>query len=281
MTTQETRRFVKLILGLTAAALTICTVCRTLRHAEASYTQELANLRQNRCEGTQRFHRCDKKGLIAHGGGLGEFLYTNSTEAIADSLYRNFRFIEIDFQETPDHHLIGAHDWQHFHSITGHAGERTPLTLAKAEERKIYQKFHPATARDLREFMRSHKDFILVTDKINNYELLMREIPYPEQMIVEVFSPQDYLRALKVGIPFAAFNVPNKAALKLAQQHLFPIITISADLFLNNAETMQRMGICIMVYGTEGIDLQAFVNKHLGNTASMIYTSEISPASQH
>ena len=281
---QKNTKSVKFILSLLTVVLTLYSVGRSIRHAGLCYTHELAGIMKIHGDSGKRFHRTDKAGQIAHGGGMGDFLYTNSTEAIADSLRRDFRFIEIDLQETLDHHLIGAHDWSHFHSISGNTGNSAPLTLNQVKERKIHQKLHPVTADELCVFMRNHPDFILVTDKINNFELLLREIPYPQRMIVEVFSPLDYLRALKAGIPFPAFNVSNQAAIKLAKQHLFPIITISADLFLNNTETMRAMhqqGICIMVYGTEGIDLPAFVGEHLGNAASMIYTSEISPAQQH
>lgn len=284
MTKQANSKAFKLIISVITVALTLYSAGKAIRHAEDSYTQELAGMRHDPGERMQRFHRTDKDGLIAHGGGIGEFLYTNSTESIEDSLRRNFRFIEIDFQETLDHHLIGAHDWRHFHSISGNMGESAPLSLSQVQSRRIHQKYHAATAADLCDFIRCHPDFILVTDKINNFELLLREIPYPERMIVEVFSAQDYLRAMKAGILFPAFNVPNQASLKLACQHLFPIITISANLFLANVETMQSLhsqGICIMVYDTEEIDLPAFMNEHLGNTASMIYTGEIPPASKN
>lgn len=55
---------------------------------------------------------------IAHGGGIRQFTYTNSKEAVGDSLGRGFKFIEIDMIKTADNHIIGGHDWNHFAKIT-------------------------------------------------------------------------------------------------------------------------------------------------------------------
>ena len=79
---------------------------------------------------------------IAHGGGIGEFTYTNSLEAILNSLERGFQFIEIDMLETSDNHIIGGHDWKHFKSITGLRDTADkPLPLSTAKNQKIKQKY--------------------------------------------------------------------------------------------------------------------------------------------
>lgn len=62
--------------------------------------------------------------------------------------------------------------------------------------------------------METNRDFILVTDKIADYELLLKEIPFPERMIVEVFSPEDYLKALKSGIRYPAYCIWGKKNIK-------------------------------------------------------------------
>lgn len=244
------------------------------RQYEILLTQEI----ETRGEDIRRFHRTVTENLIAHGGGVGPFLYTNSAEAFADSLNKGFKFIELDILKTKDRHLLAAHDWRHFCEITGTKSE--PETLEAALQLRINGTQKPLSGNRVHTLMLQHPEIILVTDKISDFELLLQEIPLPGRMIVEVFSPQDYVRALKAGILYPAFCISHSIALQQAIEHQYPIVTISAELFLQHLDTMRqlhRQKVCIMVYGTEELDTQQFIREHSGISASMIYTSTISP----
>ena len=71
-----------------------------------------------------------QEAYIAHGGGIKQYVYTNSEEAIEDSINRGFKYIEIDFQLSSDNKLIGVHDWHSFEIRTSYSkGEAKKLTL--------------------------------------------------------------------------------------------------------------------------------------------------------
>lgn len=74
-----------------------------------------------------------QKKLILRMGGIGNFTYTNSREAVLDSIQRHFRFIEIDLVKTSDGHLFAAHDWKHFKSLAGFSNnDKSPMALGEA-----------------------------------------------------------------------------------------------------------------------------------------------------
>lgn len=220
-------------------------------------------------------------------GGIGNFTYTNSREAFLDSIQRHFRFIEIDLVETSDGHLFAAHDWKSFKSLAG-IPDNTPsaLSLDEAMRQKIRKTLSPLDGNGIRKIMETNRDFILVTDKIADYELLLKEIPFPERMIVEVFSPEDYLKALKSGIRYPAYCIWGKKEYQIASRFKFPIVTMSAGNFFNSPETIEMVrdlhnsGVTILLFGTgfKDWDKETFVREHLGKTVSKIYTDRFSPS---
>lgn len=245
---------------------------KAIKNSQARYQTELNSLLAEHKAAIRKFHTTGQGHFIAHGGGINQYMYTNSKQAVENSLSKGFRFIELDLLETKDSHLLAAHDWAHFRHLT--AIPSIPANLNEALSQKINGDQSPLSGEDINEQLRQNPDWYLVTDKITNFELLLREIPQPERMIVEVFSPQDYIRALKAGVRYPAFSVPHQAALQQACQHGYPMIAIGVELFLNNIEIMRqlhRKGVCIMVFDTEGVNLVRFVKEHAGTAASMFY----------
>lgn len=265
---------------------------RTIKHEIAALhlMREIDQFIYPRKEDFQRFfnksgHRSEE-AYIAHGGGVGNFTYTNSREAVMDSLQKHFRFIEIDLIKTSDNHLLGAHDWKHFKALTNFPdNDDTPLTLDKAMRQKIRKTLSPLDGNGIRKIMETKRDFILVTDKIADYDLLLKEIPFPDRMIVEVFSPEDYLKALKSGVKYPAYCIWGKKEYEIATRFRFPIVTMSAHRFFANDEMMQMAqnlhneGITILLFGSgfEHWDKETFIREHVGKTVSKIYTDHYSP----
>lgn len=53
--------------------------------------------------------------LIAHaGGGIDGVKYTNSKEALLQSIDTGYRLIEIDLLVSSDGEILGAHDWERY-----------------------------------------------------------------------------------------------------------------------------------------------------------------------
>ncbi|MEE1265535.1 MAG: glycerophosphodiester phosphodiesterase family protein [Akkermansia sp.] len=278
-TKQPGKRLIPLLILCLLAAAGIYSAWNALSRSKQRYKAGLAAALENRGDDIRRFHQASSGNLIAHGGGVGPYLYTNSAEAFADSQARGFSFVEFDLLVTADRHLLAAHDWDMFCQFTGSRG--TPGTLDSALQLKINGNQTPLSGRMIHELMLQHPEMVLVTDKVSDFELLLQEIPLPQRMIVEVFSPQDYVRALKAGIWYPAFCISHSIALQQAIEHQYPIITISAGLYMEHLDTMRQLHqqkVCIMVYGTEELDCRQFIREHLGTSASLIYTSTVSPS---
>ena len=151
---------------------------------------------------------------------------------------------------------------------------------------KINDKYTVLTGDSISELMKSNPNFILITDKIRNYKLLLKEIPYPDRMIVEVFSPQDYLKTLRSGIKYPAYCVWNKNNLETAIKFKFPIVTMDAKNFFENNENIHLVqklhdsGVTILLFYTSfsGRDKPEFLKKYLGKTVSKVYTDTWSPS---
>lgn len=215
-----------------------------LRSSKTQYQAQLASALNSRGADIWRFHQNGTRTLIAHGGGVGPCLYANSQEAVIGALDKGFTFIELDLLKTKDEHLLAAHDWDTFCTLTGTATQ--PDTLNEALSLRIAGS----------------------------------QTPLSGSMIVEVFSPQDYVRALSAGILYPAFCISHSIALQQALEHRYPLVTISVELFQQHFDTMRQLHqqkVCIMVYGTEGLDAATFIREHAGTNASMIYTSSVSP----
>lgn len=150
------------------------------------------------------FTACNQSSLlvgqhyIAHAGGMiGGYTYTNSREAVEQSIADGISFIELDLAFTEDSQLVCLHDWGFFNKIT--SGEETarPLCLEYFLRQKIYGQYTPLTAADIVQIIEEHPHLWLVTDKISDPETITRHFSSIKQRtIVECFTKEDY-RALK------------------------------------------------------------------------------------
>lgn len=261
------------------------------RNLNQYYAHAIHHELQDRRPDMQRFYHngChdEADAYIAHSGGIAPYTYTNCREAVLASLAQGFRFIEIDLQETADGHLIGAHSWQDLLTRThapGNPGSPLPLQYAKAL--KIDGQYSVLDGADIAAIMREYPDMILVTDKIEKFPLLLKEIPFPERMIVETFSEQSYLRALRSGIRYPALCISgHEEGLRRAQELGIPIVTMGTyglALTPDQIEAIRQLhqqGTTILLFGTgdRNFDSPEFVREHLGRTVSKIYTDRWTP----
>ena len=58
---------------------------------------------------------------IAHAlGCIGGNIYTNSREAMINSIEKGYKYLEVDIDSTSDGIFIASHDWELFNEITDH-----------------------------------------------------------------------------------------------------------------------------------------------------------------
>ena len=102
--------------------------------------------------------------LIAHAGGIGNHrTYTNSLEALDNSVARGFTVVEIDLSWTSDDHLVLIHDWnREFVKLFN----RSPGQLSLAEFRSA-PSAHGLThlsLKDLERWLLDNQDVLVITD---------------------------------------------------------------------------------------------------------------------
>jgi glycerophosphoryl diester phosphodiesterase len=223
--------------------------------------------------------------LIAHGGYIDGKAYTNSVEALLESVKRGYRFIEIDLLKTSDGILFGAHDWESFNRITG--GEvGAALTSFEIRDRKIYEKYSVLFPETINKVFTENPSLILVTDKIEDFDAILNQIHFPnmqERLLVEVFSYQKYKEALKKGIKYPMLNRAGLDSLKSRLPYIkngrIAIITVGfSEADRDKAELLETIvnsGAQVFAYTSNDL---FFIKTHIGERVSGFYTDTIEPA---
>ena len=223
--------------------------------------------------------------LIAHaGGGLildGEsFAYTNSKEALLQSISEGFRFIELDLMLDIDGDIFAAHSYEDFYKMTGaefadKSALQSPPSKDYLKKARIYGRFSVLDKDDINEIFKANPSVYLVTDKLNDFTALSRQFEFKDRLLVEVFSKENYFRALKMGFKYPMFCVKDSVeALKEAMRLDIAMITASTRLLQSEqGEKLARKyienGGCIMAFSSNE---KAFIDKHKNRHATAFYT---------
>lgn len=153
----------------------------------------------------------DKADLhfIAHeGGGIENHTYTNSKEALEQSINFGFKLIEFDLIETSDGKLVAAHDWQQYRTITGEQiPTDKPMMTSEFLRKKIYGRWTPLTSDDIKQYFLTNQDLYLVTDKSNNFKLIKDSFPFHDRLFVEIFGIPNYISAILNGIQRPMYSI--------------------------------------------------------------------------
>lgn len=136
--------------------------------------------------------------LIYHAAGTVDGLvYTNSREALQNTLDHGGNAVEIDFLFTSDGHLICAHTWEDLYALE-------PLTLQQVLDVGIYRKYTPMTAADLVEIMQQNPQLTVVVDtKEEKPAAVLKELVRlcnEDERILQRFVIQLYDRGMKAEL---------------------------------------------------------------------------------
>ena len=161
---------------------------RTFRPWGKATRAEAAQIIYNYLGSYQKFEQgcnIDDLRYIMHGGGqTGQFLVSNSMQAMEESYGWGNRMIEVDFSWTADQQLACVHGW---------GGEYPPYsTLSQFMQTKIFGSLTPMSLDTLAAWMRSHPEVRVIPDfKERNTEgLRMISVRYPD--LIERFLPYIY-----------------------------------------------------------------------------------------
>ncbi len=211
--------------------------------------------------------------LIAHAGGPTPegIRGTNSKEAIENSIKRGFKFIEIDLLISTDGHIVAAHDWESFHQMTGYPEQTGPISREEFLRRSIQGKYTPVDGRYIDRIMRDNTGLILVTDKIKEYRLLLKELNYPDRMIVEVFSMDAYFRALRAGIKYPALETSyNGERIPNVYKYKIPLVTAKLGHITDAHYDLYKNGVTVLMHPLNDVGM---MYEYFKLPACMYYTN--------
>ncbi|WP_372385290.1 glycerophosphodiester phosphodiesterase family protein [Vibrio sp. BS-M-Sm-2] len=223
--------------------------------------------------------------LIAHaGGGIDGLKYTNSLEAVEKSIENGFKMIELDLLVSSDGKIVAVHDWNSFHLMTN-SNKNGPIASEEFELKTINDNYHTLNISEAIEIL-SENEVILVTDKIENLELLSKSIIDKDKSIVEVFSLKKYNEAIKLGFNNVALNIDLNTPLIIDWIELNKIRTVtyrgdnlsSLGNEYKKAITLSNMGISAMIYSSNDLDLDTI--KAYGIVNFAIYVDFVLPSDE-
>ena len=220
-----------------------------------------------------------KNNLIAHaGGGIDNQIYTNSKEALLQSIEKGFNLIELDLIETKDKKLVAANNWKSFKEKSTCCNDDIP-TLDEFKKSIILNKYTPLDAEDINKIFSQNKNLILVTDKTNNFDLINSSFRFDKsRIIVEVFGQDNYFKAIKNGVvnPLYSASIEHRDKEKeFIEKYEIKMIAISSSDFIKNKNYFinlkKEKGTIIFVYTSNDHN---FVNDSL-DVVDAFYTDFI------
>lgn len=144
--------------------------------------------------------------FIAHAGGqIDGRRYTNSLEALELAYTNGLRLFEFDLIKTSDGRLVAAHDWSSWRDATGL--RVSAPSHQQFKENLLYEKYQTLDLSDLERWFARRTDSYLVTDKVVDFEALLRGFSLRDRLIVEVFSVDEYHRALDEGVRYPMLSL--------------------------------------------------------------------------
>ncbi|EAP92406.1 phosphatidylinositol-specific phospholipase C/glycerophosphodiester phosphodiesterase family protein [Vibrio splendidus] len=224
-------------------------------------------------------------GLIAHaGGGINGLKYTNSLDAIEQSIEHGFKMVELDLLISSDGRIVAVHDWKTFHEMTN-SNNTGSISSKEFESKIIYDKYKTlniSTAIDILD----KNDVVLVTDKIKNLALLSKYIIDKDKSIIEVFSIDKYNEAIELGFNNVALNIDLNTPFILDWIDLNKIMAVtyrgdnlgSLGSEYKKAIELSNMGVSSMIYSTNDLDLDGIKASGIGNFA--LYVDFVLPSDE-
>lgn len=199
------------------------------------------------------FHQSNEypdREYVAHAGGdIDGYSYTNSVEAVENSLQLGINYVELDLNLTIDDQLVAVHDWPMFHRITGRNETTDVDSLSVFKKQKIYGRYTPITHNDIIRFFRQYPSFHLVTDIICNDSIIDHYFSeYKDRIFIECFSYEECMALKRKGYrPMFYATINNEVMIKERILSLFTgdpypdAFTQGVDEYIQTAEKCKSL----------------------------------------
>ena len=154
--------------------------------------------------------------LISHaGGGLNAGRYSNSKEALDQSVDNGHKYIEIDITQTQNGEWVLMHSWKEHYfkyfirfrdypTYLFNRDKSAPQTAADFKNMKMRYELTPMTLKDFGEWLKDNPHVTIVTDiKGSNYECLklIKNMMdgHTNQIIPQIYRPEEYSGVKQLG----------------------------------------------------------------------------------
>lgn len=222
--------------------------------------------------------RTNPQRFIAHAGGqIDGHTYTNSRQALEAAYRAGIRLFEFDLVNTRDGRLVAAHDWAGWREATGSATDEP--AHAEFKSRRLFGKYETLDLDDLERWFEKHPGTFLVTDKVSDFEQLVRGFRHTERLIVEVFGVDEYFDARSSGIRYPMLSLGaalaadgEEAVLSFLATEPVKFAAVSRkDLRRTNGllSAMRRRNVCVYVFTSSDPD---FLEQRFDNVVYGAYT---------
>ncbi len=225
----------------------------------------------------------DRNYYIAHaGGGIDGYTYTNSKEALLQSLDRGYKFIELDFSMTSDGQLVCAHGASVFNKKTN--GNKDSINimpdLLSFKQKRIDGKYSPMTAEELVEIM-NQRDFVLLVDCLSDPNIIDKHFSnFKSRILVETSSINNYVALHKEDykVLYSMGNIGIKNIIGYLINTIMigepvSIITVSVDCNYSNLRILRRLfGVKAYAFTTNSIE---YMRSHIGTDIDKVYTDNL------
>ncbi|SDB55672.1 glycerophosphodiester phosphodiesterase family protein [Butyrivibrio sp. INlla16] len=209
--------------------------------------------------------------------------YTNSREALENSLLAGNKIIEVDFHYTSDGTLVCGKAWGDLYLDGKQMTPGEAPTLSDYLQCKILEKFTVLTFDDIANYMREYTDMIVVTDtketNIETYKMIASSYPdLTDRFVVQIYHASEYDEVKKAGFPYIIYTLyetedserTEEALLRAAKK---PLVGFTFHIDLTEDQEfmsiMQKTNTPLFVH-TVNDDEQ--IKKYLSEGISGIYT---------
>ena len=219
--------------------------------------------------------------VVAHAtGGIDGLDYTNSKEALLNSINNDIKVIEIDFNYTTDGQLVCYH---YYKNITPDASE---LSLEEFLNVKIQGKYTPMTFEDVLQIMKNYSDvYISVDTKHLKLEEVVQDIVNKcndrnilNRFIIQCYFPGDKTKISNIYnfpkenylySPYKYIEDPYEV-LKICYKENINIVTIKNGIWSKDILNLfKSKNIYVYVYSINRLDMAEVAFK---NGVHGIYT---------
>lgn len=214
----------------------------------------------------------DKSCLIAHAlGNAGEYIYTNTKDALEESIAEGYKTLEVDLSLTSDKEVVCRHTWYSDDFEVSYGGIVPDLAAFVSE--KYFGVLTPLTGKELLEIWAEHPELYFVTDvkqdeNTNLLEVLERFVELAketghedllEHLVIQAYHIEDYDKVNQIypfeNWLFTIYQLPEDAnsrieAAAFAAEHGFGVLVAPSNCMGDNffMDLAEKYGLTLFIH---------------------------------